>query len=132
MALSIYKKDQGSLARLIGGGIAAVFSYFFGLEIHTFLTKFMGAPEAVGIALGMIGFASSAAIAIYYLALCPKTVDYLIETESEMRKVNWPTRTEVMGSTAVVIGCVVILGTYIFLNDLVIAKLLEILRIYKS
>lgn len=132
MTWSIYKKGQGNIARLFGSGIAAVSSYLLGVEIHTFWTKFMGAPEALGVTLGVLGFCASAAAAVYLLALWPKTVDYLIETELEMRKVNWPTRNEVIGSTAVVIGCVVILGSFIFVTDLVIGYLLEILKIYKS
>jgi preprotein translocase SecE subunit len=57
-------------------------------------------------------------------------VDYLIETEAEMRKVNWPTKDEVMASTGVVIACVVILSLYIFMNDLTVGFLLEKLRIF--
>jgi preprotein translocase subunit SecE len=130
MTLSIHKKGQGNIARLTGGTIAAAFCFFAGKEIHVFLTKYMNAPEVVGVVAGCLVFAGCAALGIYYLAISPKAVDYLIETEVEMRKVNWPTRPEVAGSTAVVIGCVIILSCYVFVNDLVIGYILQLLRIY--
>jgi preprotein translocase SecE subunit len=33
----------------------------------------------------------------------PRSVDFLVATETEMKKVNWSTRHEIVGSTVVVI-----------------------------
>ena len=47
----------------------------------------------------------------------PRSVDFLVATEDEMKKVNWPSRKEVIGSTWVVICCVAMLVTVLLLSD---------------
>jgi len=42
---------------------------------------------------------------------------YLSEVRSELRKVNWPNRHEVVNSTIVVLICVVVMTSLIFLFD---------------
>ena len=59
----------------------------------------------------------------------PQRVDFLIETETEMRKVAWPTRREYVGSSIVVIVIVAFVSIYLTLVDLVLNKLLSWLRI---
>ena len=132
MALKIYKKGQGSIARLLAGGIAAVVCYRLGNEAFELLSKYMGVSEGIGIGMGVIVCVASVLLCGNYLLRKPKSVDYLIETELEMRKVNWPTRKEVIASTGVVIAVVVVLATYIFLNDLVIGWLLRVFKVYGS
>jgi preprotein translocase SecE subunit len=44
----------------------------------------------------------------------PRIVEFTIATEAEMRKVNWPTRHEVLGSTWVVICGTIILAVFLF------------------
>ena len=88
MALRIHKKGQGSIARLLAGGIAAVTCYFLGAEAFKLVSKFMGAREGIGIGIGVIVCVASVLVCAQYLLRNPKSVDYLIETELEMRKVN--------------------------------------------
>ncbi len=59
-----------------------------------------------------------------------KTGDVLIDTENEMRKVVWPTREEVAGSTAVVIVTVVLLGMSVYMVDVALGKLLILVKLY--
>ena len=40
------------------------------------------------------------------------------DTRSEMKKVSWPARPEVIATTGVVLGAVVIFGIYLYLCDL--------------
>jgi preprotein translocase SecE subunit len=47
----------------------------------------------------------------------PTNVDFLIATDSEMKKVNWTSRKELMGSTKVVILFMFIMASYLFLMD---------------
>lgn len=47
----------------------------------------------------------------------PKTRDYIRETRSEMRKVTWPSRKEVVGTTGVVLIAVLFFGIYLWLCD---------------
>jgi len=51
----------------------------------------------------------------YYLVFVkPKSVDFLIATEGEMKKVNWSTRREVVGSTTAVIVTAVLIAVFCF------------------
>ncbi len=56
-----------------------------------------------------------------------RTSDFLIDTESEMRKVAWPTFREVIDSSLVVIIVIVALGIYLFVVDIGLSKLFNFL-----
>jgi preprotein translocase SecE subunit len=49
----------------------------------------------------------------------PRTVDFLIATDSEMKRVNWSTPREIRGSTYVVIGACFLLAAALFIFDLI-------------
>ena len=44
--------------------------------------------------------------------------DFWREVKSEMKKVSWPSRPEVISTTGVVIAAVVFFGVYLYLCDL--------------
>jgi len=46
-----------------------------------------------------------------------KTVQFLKEVKVELKKVTWPNRPEVIGTTIVVIIAVFIFGIFLFLTD---------------
>jgi preprotein translocase subunit SecE len=50
-----------------------------------------------------------------------KVVNYLKETQAEIRQVTWPSKQELIGSTIVVIFVTIILAAFIYVVD----KLLE-------
>ena len=75
------------------------------------VTYIQGAAAAALLLLG--------SILVYWLVyLKPNTSDFLIATEGEMRKVNWSTRREVLGSTWVVIAISVIIAAILFVVDI--------------
>ncbi|HEX8913955.1 MAG TPA: preprotein translocase subunit SecE, partial [Humisphaera sp.] len=49
----------------------------------------------------------------------PSNVDFLIATDTEMKKVNWTSRKELIGSSKVVILFMVLIAIFLFLNDTV-------------
>ncbi len=59
----------------------------------------------------------------------PKIVDFLIATEAEMRKVNWPSRREVIGSTWVVVIGTFMLAIMLWVTDLMFAQLFMLIDI---
>jgi preprotein translocase SecE subunit len=61
--------------------------------------------------------AGLALLAWYYLNK-PTVVDFLIATESEMKKVNWTSRKELFGSTRVVIVFMFLIAAVLFVFDL--------------
>ena len=48
------------------------------------------------------------------------------ESKQELSKVNWPTRHELIGSTALVIVITLIMSAYIFAIDFVLAILMRL------
>ncbi|MBL9141985.1 MAG: preprotein translocase subunit SecE, partial [Phycisphaerae bacterium] len=57
----------------------------------------------------------------WYLARNHRSVDFLIATEGEMKKVNWSTRREIIGSTGAVIFTMIVIALFCFLCDQVFA-----------
>lgn len=62
-----------------------------------------------------------AALIVYFVAMKKGSVDFLIATDGEMRKVNWSTRKDIINSTWVVIGASLLLGVYLFGFDTIFA-----------
>jgi preprotein translocase subunit SecE len=54
------------------------------------------------------------------------TVQFLREVRVELKKVTWPSRNEIIGSTAVVIMASFVVSFFLGFVDLVLQKLLEI------
>ena len=113
---SIYKKGQGKWVRW--GTVAAMaLAIAIGVvwlvqEPYLALTE---APVKVGAAAVWVLFWAWVA---FCLVNSPKMAEFLIATESEMRKVSWPSRREVSNSTKVVILLTAILGILLFAVDI--------------
>jgi preprotein translocase SecE subunit len=112
MALELYKKGQGTLARSIAYGMAAGLIIFGAIRLYARL----GGPfnEILAQDVPVIGditvrlvlaivVALGGLVALHVVLNRPQAVDLLIETEQEMRKVSWPTLPEVWNATGVVI-----------------------------
>lgn len=57
---------------------------------------------------------------IYYVVgMRPRTVDFLIATDGEMKKVNWSTRKTIIDSTKMVVLACVLIAASIYIIDLV-------------
>jgi len=102
----------GALARFI----------YVSMEARTKLDwVFVGGIEKPGfptikLIITAIFCAVSAGVAWFYLNK-PKVVDFFIATESEMKKVNWTSRKEIIGSTKVVIGFMFLIAALLFVYD---------------
>ncbi|MCC5831076.1 MAG: preprotein translocase subunit SecE [Phycisphaeraceae bacterium] len=71
---------------------------------------------AVVLILGGLGM-------LFFILNRPRIVDFLIATEDEMRKVNWPSKKEVIGATWVVILGTLFMGVTLWIVDLIFAEL---------
>ncbi len=131
----IYKKGQGYWTRMMSA-IAAGLLIFMGAS---WLWKTMdqvriGAIEAVYVQAGSaVIFISVLAVLGYYLiAVHKKIVDFLIATEGEMKKVNWSTRREIMGSTWVVISLTFIVAAIIAFLDMGYSMIFQTIKVLQS
>ena len=62
----------------------------------------------------------------------PRNADFLIQTDSEMKKVNWTSRKELMGSTKVVIIFMFLIAFLLFAFDIVFGYLFYAIGVLKS
>jgi preprotein translocase SecE subunit len=133
MSLEIYKKGQGTRARVIAyillGLLVPVFgAYACHAQFNT-VGRGVGLPVANAVAnLPMIGALTwmklislvvfLGGLLILHLALnSPKLADLLIDTELEMRKVSWPSWAEVKTASVVVVVVTFAIGALLFAFD---------------
>ena len=115
---SIYKKGQGKWVRW---GTVAAMGLAISIGVIWLVTdSYLGlavtsAPVQVGVStIWVLGWAWVA----FWLVNSPKMAEFLIATESEMRKVTWPPRREVVNSTKIIILMTFVLGLLLALVDL--------------
>ena len=82
-------------------------------------TRFFGnEPIYTQAAIFVLIITIVAALAYWLIGRKPRVVDFMISVESEMKKVNWSSKREIMGSTWVVIGLTLFLAVACLLFDL--------------
>lgn len=70
-----------------------------------------------------------AATAYWFAAARRPTVEFLIATDLEMKKVNWSTPREIMGSTWVVVGACVLIAAVLFAFDMGFRGLFRLMNV---
>lgn len=120
MSEAIYKSGQGYWTRMMSAaafGLLAIMGSVWIWERWgaTSGTSVNAKYIAGGVALLFLGV--MAALMFFYLGRNPRTVDFLIATEGEMKKVNWSTRREITGSTGVVIFTMLTIALFCFVCD---------------
>jgi preprotein translocase subunit SecE len=119
---TIYKRGQGYATRMgtIAGAaiLAAVTAYFLYNYLPTWLPTTWPVPLRTKITYcAVTGVILLVGLITFIITNRPNIVDFLIATDSEMKKVNWTTRAELIGSTKVVILFVVLICIILFAYD---------------
>jgi preprotein translocase subunit SecE len=121
---SIYKRGQGKWLRW--GTVAAAASvalmgcwWLWSKEIH--LAQLSNLWKTLAVTIWMLLWA----LVTFRFVSSAKWGEFLIMTESEMRKVSWPSRREVINSTKVVILLTFGLGVILWLVDIGFIKLFQ-------
>jgi len=123
VAIQIYKNGQGRYTRIgTAVGVASIILILASyaevvLERHLPSTEDWsfklyaqyGVPTAIGVGLALLAA---------WLLNKPSFVDFLIATESEMKKVSWSSRPELLGSATVVIVTVFLMAFIIWVVDM--------------
>ncbi|HSI34666.1 MAG: preprotein translocase subunit SecE [Phycisphaerae bacterium] len=128
---SIYKRGQGYWTRM-GTLFAAVLIGFLTAEflyVQIYSRFNSGKNLAAGIALGFFVLFELFA---WRLMNKPGNVDFLIATDSEMKKVNWTSRRELIGSTKVVVFFVILISALLFVLDIVFGSLFQLIGVLES
>jgi preprotein translocase subunit SecE len=66
-------------------------------------------------------------ILIYRLLNKPRSADFLIETDTEVRKVTWPTWNDAWNSSLIVLLFVLVVTGFIFFSDWVINLIMKLI-----
>lgn len=126
-----YKKDQGRVARMAAFWSLAVLALYGCVQLHGELSsRFTSmAQPFFGIRIPILGLDLSPALLIAvvlgaglllllfrYLER-PSNADLLIQTESEMRKVTWPSLQDAVNSSIVVLVTVLFLMAFLAGSD---------------
>ena len=119
---TIHRRGQGKWTRLGTAGAAALIIVGMSLFIYNDVRANLGWTEITAlIVAGTFILVSS--LATFWVMNRPKNVTFLIDTDSEMKKVNWTSRAELIGSTKVVIGFMFILAAMLFAVDIIFGYL---------
>ncbi len=120
MASGIYKSGQGYYTRMgtsIGAALLSLLGLYWLWEYAKRVQISGVNPLYVAFGITFVVGAVLTWIIYRYVFKNAASGDFLIATEGEMKKVNWSTRREIVGSTGVVIF-VMLAGTlFIFLVD---------------
>ncbi len=120
MAIQIYKAAQGRYIRIgtavAAGLVALVICWYVWYLLEANLGEQFAHKTYVAYAIPGALFVAMGIVAFHYLNK-PVVVDFFVATESEMKKVSWPGKAELWGSTLVVIGTVLVLAVLIFIWD---------------
>lgn len=116
----VYKPTQGSVIRVWSGvaygSLVCWFAYFIFDKLQAMFTGAMHTIVPVSVAAVII--AAFGLLGYWALGLNRKACDFLIATEGEMKKVNWTSRKEIIGSTKVVVFVVVAMSLLLFVVDI--------------
>jgi preprotein translocase subunit SecE len=132
---TIYKKGQGYWTRIgtVAGAalLALLTAQFLYTQGRVWFQHANGRPN-MPVVLGVVAaFLVIFAIIVFRIINKPTVVDFLIATDSEMKKVNWTTRAELIGSTKVVIFFMVLIAILLFTFDTVFGYLFWLIDVLK-
>lgn len=121
---TMYKPGQGYWTRLgtaLGAGAVILFIAYFVYQQIVVIPFFASVPGgesrttrrfvATGLVVGLL------ALLVQWIMNGPKRAQFLIDTDSEMKKVNWSTWPELVGSTRVVIFFMLLTALFLFIFD---------------
>src|SRR3989442_13320488 len=78
------------------------------------------------------GFLLLFALLVFWLMNKATNADFLIATDSEMKKVNWTSRKELIGSTKVVIFFMFLIANFLLLVDVLLGHLFYMIVVLKD
>ena len=134
MALEIQKKGQGTYARTTAYAIGGLLILFGAWSLYATINRpnqfAVGDVPILGTVTGfhVIALVVGAAglFGLHWVLNKPKSVDLMIETEQEMKKVSWPTIPEVWNATLVVVLVTAVLAVAMSVFDLALRKLFHL------
>jgi len=133
---TIYKKGQGYWTRMGTVIGAVIIGVFMAYNLYAQLPPLL--PNRLSHAATLkIGAIVAGVFVIGYVIFCwwmlnkPSNADFLIATDSEMKKVNWTSRRELVGSTKIVIAFMFLVAIFLFGVDQIFGWLMYVINVLK-
>jgi preprotein translocase subunit SecE len=83
----------------------------------------------IGVVLGAVALLC---LVTFKIMNKPTNADFLIATDSEMKKVNWTSKAELIGSTKIVILFVFLITVLLFVIDILFGYVFYFLKVLKN
>jgi preprotein translocase SecE subunit len=125
---TIHKKGQGYWTRMLTAAGALAIDVLVSNFIYSQLRAYLSVSRTTALSIATAVFVVIAVFA-WRIMNKPGPVDFLIATDSEMKKVNWTTRKELIGSTKVVIFFVFLISAILFVIDVLFGFLFYAIRV---
>jgi preprotein translocase subunit SecE len=125
LRVGIYKRSQGRVTRQVTFAVVAA-AIAAGLWRLSSIMAGLGLHYQFGVPLVLL---AAGLWVIYRLVNLPAVADFLIAVEAEMNKVSWPSRTELIRASIVVLIMMFALGVYLAGCDILWKVLLRLLGI---
>lgn len=142
MAFKTYKEGQGVWSRGVVAAVMFVVGVFASFRLYDFLyvgqDSWLYALMNWKLDMPIVGWTFDGRLlcvgVVFFMFLLgglwlynyPKFVDFLIETETELRtRVKWPSRKDLVNASAVVVAAVILIGAWVLLCDIGFAYLLR-------
>jgi preprotein translocase subunit SecE len=126
----LYKRSQGRIARQVTFGAILLLVVIGAWRTGLYLRDNASWPQvwvtASALIIGLVG-----AWVAFRLVNLPSFADFLIAVEAEMNKVSWPTRTELIRSSTVVIFSILFLAGILLVYDLFWKLVLELMGVVR-
>ncbi|MFZ4573507.1 MAG: preprotein translocase subunit SecE [Phycisphaerales bacterium] len=119
-----YEISEATRIQSEDGGFSATITDRFGIEI--FSKVYLQAGTAALILL------AGASVVYWLVAVRPQTVDFLVDTDGEMKKVNWSTRKHVIDSTGVVVGATFLIAAVLWIFDVLWSRFFTLIDVLQS
>jgi preprotein translocase subunit SecE len=134
----VYKPGQGYYTRLgtaLGAGIIILFTGYFVWKQAPLLVNAFSIPKnyeryfQLGCVLAVVLIMGSFT---WWMTNKPKSVNFLSEVDSEMKRVNWATRAEWIGSTRIVIIFMLLITALLFAYDIIFRNFFYLIGVLKT
>lgn len=127
---TIHRRGQGKWTRLGTAVTSAVVIFGTALFLHRDVAETLRWSERTAL---IVAGATALVLSVfaYWVQNRPGNVAFLIDTDSEMKKVNWTSRQELIGSTRVVIVFMLLLAGMLFVVDIIFGYFFQWIGVLK-
>ncbi len=134
MSALVYKSGQGYWTRMMSAVAGGVLVAYAAMWAWTQLSSLNVKGEVIYYQGGVAGaiILLGGALVYWLTYLSAKSGEFLIATEGEMRKVNWSSRREILGSTWVVIAIAFLIAFLLFTVDILFSKFFQMINVLHS